>query len=511
MNTLNLKAIVILLIFFLPNNINACSLYIQTLDLARKDIAENKFEKAAKAYLSLGTCEELSNEQRANALFLYSLTTLKKINNEKSAYTILKKIINNYQNTEVCADALFLLSEIELQNSRIENAKKYLHIIINEYPYHIKSRNAKILLNDIALYSKIDSLQIKVLLNKSKQMTLKSNSGFISNNFHTKQTLLIKISSSKKTILINGQDTKKQELILSSKNNIIYLNNTGYKGKIYLYTDQGQIYAVNIIDLKSYLESVVPSEMPASWHNEALKAQAVASRSYALYMMDKQAKNKFHLDATTSSQVYKGISSLSPKSSKAVEDTESQIMSLEDKPVLAVFHSNSGGFIDDPYYFWEKKYPYLKPRYDKFTPLNSWDVFFSYKELSKKIFNNKYQIKSVSINKKTPSGRVYNLSCYTNAGEIYVKGNEFRKIMGHNTVKSTLFKIQKTGLGIKVYGKGHGHGIGLSQWGAKIMAEKGYTYRQIINFYYTKDVKITKNIPRSLTRAEGNIFLTKLF
>ncbi|MCB9494455.1 MAG: SpoIID/LytB domain-containing protein [Desulfobacteraceae bacterium] len=502
---------IILFAILIPANIFSQPLYIQSMEHARKYILENDIEKALNKYLSIAANENFDNSEKANALLLYSLTLWKKLNDTPNSKSAFETLLNNFPDTEAAGDALFYLAEIEAENNNFQKNQEYLEAFIFKFPDHIRLKKAKELLSYSNNILKTDNIPVKILLDTVKRASFFSNSNFYADT-HPLKVRKFEISlSSSNTIKINGIDLLKKQVVISSGKEPVCFKNTKYTGKIILNQNNGKIEVINILDLGSYLKSVVPSEMPDSWHHEALKAQAVASRTYALFMIEQNKNNSYHMESGILSQVYKGIDNISANSSLAVEETDSQFILFENKPVLAAFHSNSGGFTDDPRYFWRKNFSYLKPRNDPFTPLNEWKVFFSFDELSKLLFMDTVRIKKVIIAERTPSGRATRLKFKTDSGSLYLNGEKLREKLGFYTVKSTLFKLKNTKNGLEITGRGFGHGIGMSQWGAKIMAEKGYNYKDIVRYYYSDNIKIEKKLPESLRNDSENLLLTKLF
>jgi stage II sporulation protein D len=286
--------------------------------------------------------------------------------------------------------------------------------------------------------------------------------------------------------------------IIESGGNPIYINDKGYRGKIELHNVLGKIHIVNILNVEEYLYSVIPSEMPASWNNEALKAQAVASRTYTYYHLLKKNKTKsiYDIDNTTNFQVYKGIESENPSSTKAVQETAGIIMTYNHEPILAYFHSSSGGKTIDPKYVWKgSDLPYIrgvKCTYDKESPHYNWTITLTIDEINeafKKKYSRMGKIKSISF--KRFDGRVVEVGLTHSGGNITVTGNEFRLLFPSSKIRSTLFTSERRGNSFILNGKGWGHGVGMSQWGARGRGEKGQDYKDILSHYYYR-IKFTK-------------------
>ena len=249
---------------------------------------------------------------------------------------------------------------------------------------------------------------------------------------------------------------------------------------------------VETIELEEYLVGVVAAEMPASFNNEALKAQAVVARTYTLKKIE---ENKILTD-TTATQVYKDNNQLKTmwgnnystyynKIKNAVNVTEGLIVTYNNKPIDAVFHSTSNGYTVDAEDVWGNDIPYLKSVSSSFDKNATSYLRETTKEIAdiEKLLGIKIDENSIiEILEKDKNGRVIKVSI---DGFLYT-GLELRSKLG---LRSTDFDILVDGKEIIFATKGYGHGVGMSQYGANGMANSGYTYREIINHYYT-NVKI---------------------
>lgn len=286
--------------------------------------------------------------------------------------------------------------------------------------------------------------------------------------------------------------------IIESAGEPVFINDTGYRGKFELHNILGKVHIVNVVNVEEYLYSVIPSEMPASWNQEALKAQAVASRTYTFYHLLKKNNKQaiYDIDSTTNFQVYKGIITESPGSTKAVQETKGIIMTYEHEPILAYFHSSSGGKTIDPKYVWKgSDLPYIRGvecSFDQDSPHYSWEVILSFDEISDaltKKYSRMGKIKSISF--KRFDSRVVDVNVVHSSGNINLTGNEFRLLFPGSKIRSTFFTSERNGNSLILHGKGWGHGVGMSQWGAKGRGEHGQNYKEILSHYYYK-IKFVK-------------------
>jgi len=301
--------------------------------------------------------------------------------------------------------------------------------------------------------------------------------------------------------------------VIETGGNPVYINDTGYRGSLELHNVLGKIFIINIVNIEEYLTSVVPSEMPSSWNMEALKAQAIAARTYTYYHLAKKndTKSIYDLDGTTNFQVYKGIIAEKESSTKAVRDTSGTIMTYNHSPILAYFHSTSGGKTSDDKFVWQgEDLPYLSSvvcTYSKDSPHYEWTAEITLQQIEKAI-KSKYQRigKIRKILFKKYDDRVVEVDIVHSNGNLLLTGNQFRIMLDPSKLKSTFFTAKQNKNSFHIYGKGWGHGVGMCQWGARGRGEKGFSYEQILTYYY-KDIKLTKinNNYLAQKRSSGNL------
>lgn len=261
----------------------------------------------------------------------------------------------------------------------------------------------------------------------------------------------------------------------------VWIGDRWYRGRTQIVPTPKGLLAVNHVDLEQYLYSVLGAEMSASWPLEALKAQAVAARSYALHQRETSAKGFYDLGNTQTWQVYKGLESEASTTQTAVSSTAGQVMTYKDKIILAVFHSSSGGHTENVENVWSEPLPYLRgvPDYDQGTPSYQWVKSFSRSELSKRLGTS--TIRSLIPERTSEFGRVLAMKVVTDKGTQSITATKMRQVLG---LKSTRFSVTATPTGFQFNGNGFGHGIGLSQWGAYNLARQGVNYETILGHYY---------------------------
>ncbi|MBW4665262.1 MAG: SpoIID/LytB domain-containing protein [Chroococcus sp. CMT-3BRIN-NPC107] len=262
----------------------------------------------------------------------------------------------------------------------------------------------------------------------------------------------------------------------------VYIGDYWYRGKALVIPSAKGLTAVNYVDLEQYLYSVLGSEMSASWPLEALKAQAVAARTYAIYKQQKERNALYDVTNTQSSQVYKGVASEFSSTQSAVNSTAGQVLTYNNQLILSVFHACSGGHTENVEDVWSEALPYLRgvQDYDQDITQCQWVKSFSGEELTKRL-SGVGDIVSISPT-LTPYGSIKSMKIVGTSGTRELKGEAVRNALG---LKSTRFTITQEETGLRFDGRGWGHGLGLSQWGAYKLASRGINYRQILGHYYS--------------------------
>ena len=285
------------------------------------------------------------------------------------------------------------------------------------------------------------------------------------------------------------------KVVVEPKKGIFKFNGKEYRGTLELYRTPKDVLVINHLPLEEYLLSVVPSEMPPSWHIEALKAQAVAARTYAAFHISNSKSGLYDLETDTNSQMYNGIKSENPNSSKAVRETRDMVLVYNNQPIKAFFHSHSGGITESPEKVWGQKVGYLKSVKSEYCNMSKpleWEIKLDSGILSSKL--NKFSvgdIQNIKVLDTTPSGRVASLTIQGENGNAIVTGQEFRTLIGGTRIKSLLFEIIENENFFHFKGRGFGHGVGMSQYGSWGMAMNNYSYEDILKYYY-RDVDLVK-------------------
>jgi len=249
---------------------------------------------------------------------------------------------------------------------------------------------------------------------------------------------------------------------------------------------------INILPLEEYLYSVVPCEIgPINEKNyESAKAQAVAARSYALFRMLQNQLKFYDLFAEPNlDQAYYGKGKETFLTTKAVKATKGEILLDSKKIYKALYHANCGGILfdgkrDSEGYSLAKE-PFCKRsknyRWEKEIKINA--LIDSLKKVVNLHKKSTIRIKRIKLEKERKSKRVKKVRFFTNVLNFYLSGEKFRRLF---SLKSTLFELKLKGDKIKITGYGYGHGKGMCQDGAMAMAEKGYSYKEILRHYYPR-------------------------
>lgn len=257
-----------------------------------------------------------------------------------------------------------------------------------------------------------------------------------------------------------------------------------YSGQIEVWRGEKGLYVVNELPLEDYVESVVASEVGTDWEAEALKAQAVIARTYAVYKKTAVTnQSMYHLTSSVLHQVYKGNNSHF-KVTYAVRATEGEILTYNGKPIEALYHSTCGGRTENPEEVFGKKIPYMKSVESRcdLSPYWIWEKKIPISEIEKAL--NLKGIKDLDIKSRTSTGRAKDINVKIEEGNTTIRAADLRRLLGWSRLPSTYFEIKKNGDSIIFEGKGYGHGVGLCQWSALQMAAEGKTYREILSFFY---------------------------
>lgn len=355
----------------------------------------------------------------------------------------------------------------------------------------------------------------------------------------------IKAISSSKTKTCTVDDEYGVSITPAQEDEFLSYNGKEYRGALIIFRmDDSDLTVINFLDLEEYLYGVVPKEIATGHPLEALKAQAVAARTYTCTQLDKYKKWNFDLTYTTSDQAYGGVAAEKEDTTKAVDKTRGEIVTYKGEPITTFYFSTSSGYTESSENVWVEKIPYLTAVEDKYQPENlstsTWTATFTAGEIKEILANKSKKIGDllgVNILKKTPSGSVLELEFKGTKDSYTVTKESTRLVFGTSDIKSQVYDIEtdasvsvidvdgniatKTFSDVKVAvnkgsealsskldkisikgenkdielptiptkyilnGKGWGHGVGMSQNGAIGMAKEGFSYEEILKWYYT--------------------------
>lgn len=301
---------------------------------------------------------------------------------------------------------------------------------------------------------------------------------------------------------------------------VLTLGSRAYRGELRIHEKGGHCEIVNHLPLENYLEGLVNTEFSSKWKEEAIAAQVVAARSYAYSQMSQARRHPssyYDVENTVHDQVYEGALKEDLKATEMVRRTQGLVLVIplkgkrggEDKPIKAFYHSTCGGQTEIPEHVWGPAYRgFLKSVKCPFcvnSPKFKWEYSLSEKNLTEILLQEVeksrrkdpqlklLQLKSLQTN---TTGRVAELLILWDSAKgpftQVLKGSAFRNAIGPTRLRSTSFTADVFGetpvRQWRFKGVGNGHGVGMCQWGAKIMGDRGFKMDQILKFYYPEAV-----------------------
>ena len=317
------------------------------------------------------------------------------------------------------------------------------------------------------------------------------------------RSVRISVGSNGSGLMVDGRQVRSDRAELRGRHGDLVLNGVTLPGRVIVKRQNNGMLVVNELDLEEYIKGVVPAEMNPAWHPEALKVQAIAARTYALYQMRQVGKKDFDILSSTKDQVYLGRNGSNAAVLRAVEQTRNLILTYGELPIFAAYHSTAAGPTEDAMYVWSMDVPYLKGvecPFDMDSPHYQWRTDVSIPLLERRLREEGFSvgvIASLDPMSYTRSGRVAQIRILHSDGELLLRGEDLRRIVGYVTLASTMFDFELTGLRIEFTGRGAGHGVGLCQWGAKALAERGYSAETILHYYYPgTEIRTLTSLPR---------------
>jgi stage II sporulation protein D len=300
--------------------------------------------------------------------------------------------------------------------------------------------------------------------------------------FATPFALAWPVAASGDTLTVDGQPVGRV-LELVGDDGVVW-DGRRYRGALRLLASGDSIRVVNVVDLEGYLRGVVPAEMMPGWPGEALRAQAVAARTYTLAHLDPDAT--YDVCATDECQVYRGRDAEHPATDAAVADTAGLVLTYGGAFARTYYHADSGGVIASSAEVWGRDIAYLQAFQDVAAegPHRTWSARLNASAVAQTLRAVGVDVGNVdrmTVLATSASGRVQRVEFVGTAGRGVLQGAPLRAALRGWGLKSTRFVMAGD---LTVRGEGWGHGVGMSQYGARELAMQGYGYAQILGYYY---------------------------
>ncbi len=327
-----------------------------------------------------------------------------------------------------------------------------------------------------------ENMRIAVALNAEK-ITLSASPLSFGNDSETPQftplpTNAVSMTRSGRSLLLEGTQLPANLVRFHADDGALTVNGAALRGDVVVALGKSGLDAVNVLDLEDYLVGVLGGEMPRSFPLDALKAQAIAARTYALNKKLELYGQPFFLGATVLSQVYKGLAAEDPRTREAVVATRGLVLTFQLQPIEAYFHASCGGHTESGLDALGRDLPYLRsvdcPCHTLKT--SHWNVTLSKAEVKKALGVQG----TAQVQARTPTGRVRRMQF----GDAAVDAVRLRERLGYQRVKSLAFELEEKADGVKLTGTGFGHGAGLCQVGSRLLAEQGKDFKAILSHYY---------------------------
>ncbi|UCE24159.1 MAG: SpoIID/LytB domain-containing protein [Candidatus Zixiibacteriota bacterium] len=315
----------------------------------------------------------------------------------------------------------------------------------------------------------------------------------------------------------NGDDIQTRlnevNIIPRGNNNRIVLDDRRYRGIMKILPNSQSLQLINVVYIEDYLRGVVPPEIGERADNEleAVKAQAIAARTYAMAHLQQYLSERYDLRSSIIDQVYEGIKVEDKLVSKAIDETSGSVLFFQDDYASAYYHSTCGGLTDDISSVWDRKeLPYLKSVSDggacSWSKYYQWKEIFTESQLRGRI--EQYlssdrgrdlrigRIRDVKIDERTPGGRVAKLIVRTEYDTFRFLKDRIRWVIGRTSNPDLILPSDRFEVdivrdsdgnirGVTFEGSGYGHGVGMCQCGAIGLAREGWTFDAILTHYYT--------------------------
>lgn len=251
-------------------------------------------------------------------------------------------------------------------------------------------------------------------------------------------------------VAVGGRTYTQPSLMVRPRNGAIALNGRWYRGQMVLLRSAGgRLNVVNYVDLESYIQGVLAGEVPSSWPEECLKAQAVAARSYVLHQVELYGGRDWDVVATDRDQVYEGMAGEIPSIVRAVQATRREVIAYNGKVVKAYFHSACGGHTEAASVAFGEDAPYMQGVTDPYcerSPYQAWTREYTMQHLRRAISQGSRstlgKVLEVRLGKRAASGRAEEIVVVREGGDEKLAGTELRRLLGYRDLRSTFFDIK---------------------------------------------------------------------
>ncbi len=328
----------------------------------------------------------------------------------------------------------------------------------------------------------------EVKIGGSKRMTIRAQPGGRTVYSGTPGRSGVRVRHHSRGVLVRGKRYEAERIEARIEGDAgIEVNGRPYRGRVTVLRNKRNLTAVNTLSIEDYTRAVVPAEMMPSAGRDALAAQAIVVRSFGAYHVKRNGERPFDIPA--SRIIYEGMDREDPRTNKTVDATRGMVLTHRGRLMLPYFSACCGGHTEYAHNVWAGEQRTTRPvkcPYCKGTPHYKWSARFSGDELGRRLRSlGVAKVLSIRVVKRSRAGRrITELRITHTAGATIVPLNKFRLLVGPDVIRSGLFKLSVRNGKFVFTGRGWGHGVGLCQWGAKVMADKGKSYRKILSFYF---------------------------
>lgn len=295
------------------------------------------------------------------------------------------------------------------------------------------------------------------------------------------------IKPGRNAVIVDGTAYRR---LTFSGSSAVYVNGKPYRGVAEASPGEKGVLVVNDLQLEEYLVGLINCEISSTWPIEAIKAQAVIARTYALNRKQARSTSFYHLESSVIDQVYDGCEIEDSRARRGVSDTTGEVLSYHGAVIQSFYHSNCGGRTEASEHVWGNRLPYLAGvdcTYCLTSPSSAWDLKISLPELEERLKAAGHKVSGITDIRpgtRNSRGRLKHVVVVSSRGDLSLTGDQFRKAIGYNVIKSTNFTVRVENREAGFSGLGNGHGVGLCQWGAKQRALDGFGYDEILSYYY---------------------------